>query len=118
MLPAIREVLEELLITFMEIINECLAQKITKKKLASAIHSMTKSKAPGHDGIPMKFFQLLWSTIDPSFHRLLCKAYDKGKIPEGVTKVFISFIPNDGDIKDLNYERPITMLTAGYKVLA
>ena len=102
----------------MEFINKCLAQEITEKKLASAIHSMTKGKASGHDGISTEFLQLLWSTIGPSFHRMLCKWYNKGKIPEGVTKGFISLIPKEGDIKDLNYGRPITILTAGYKVLA
>ena len=49
---------------------------------------------------------------------MLCKGFDEEKQSEGITKGFISFIPNEGDLKDLNYWRPITLLTAGYKVLA
>ena len=116
--PAIQEILEDLPVTFTDAMNETLEQEITVEELASAIRSMAKGKAPGHDGIPIEFFQLLWTTIGPDFYRMLRKGFDEGKLPEGVTKGLISLIPKEGDLKDLNYWRPITLLTAGYKILA
>lgn len=35
-----------------------------------------------------------------------------------MTKCLISFIPKEGDLKDLNYWRPITLLTVMYKIFA
>ena len=57
--PAIQEILEDFPVTFTDAMNETLEQEITVEELASVIRSMAKGKAPGHDGIPIEFFQLL-----------------------------------------------------------
>ena len=102
--PVIREVLEDLSVTFMASMNGSLAQDIIEKGLASAIHLMAKGKTTGHDRIPMEFFQRLWSTSGPDFHRMLCNGFDEEKLFEGLTKGFISLIPKEDDLKDLNLE--------------
>ena len=115
--PVLREVLDDLLVTFMASMNEALSREITEEELAVVIRAMAKGKAPGHDGIPIEFFQLSWSTTGPDFLHMLRKGFEEGFLHEGVTKGLISLIPKEGDLKDLNYWRPITLLTAGYKVL-
>lgn len=77
-----------------------------------------KEKTPGHDGIPIEFFQQCWPTIGEDFLLMIRKGMEKGVLHEGVTKGLISLIPKEGDSKDLNYWRPITLLTVSYKVLA
>lgn len=39
---------------------------------------------------------------------------EEGTFHEGVTKGLISLIPKEGDSKDLNYWRPITLHTTSY----
>ena len=65
---ALRKVFEGFQATFTEEINASLIKEITEKELGSAVRDMAKGKAPGHDGIPIKFFQWLWSTIGQDFH--------------------------------------------------
>ena len=113
-----REVLEDLPPTFTIDMNMLLVKAITEKELLTAIMSMAKGKAPGYDGIPIEFFQKYWPTISKDFLRMIFKSMDEGAFPEGVTKGLISLIPKDGDSKDLNYWRPITLLTASYKNFA
>lgn len=69
----------------------------------SAILSMAKMIAPGHDGLPIKFFQRFWLTIGPGFRQMLTRGMENMVLHEGVTKGLISLIPNNRDIKDLNY---------------
>ena len=52
------------------------------------------------------------------FLQMLRKGMETRTLYEGVTKGLISLIPKDGDSKDLNYWRPITLLMASYKVFA
>ena len=40
------------------------------------------------------------------------------KLHEGVTKGLICLIPKEGDSKDLNFWRPITLLRIIYKIIA
>ena len=46
---------------------EPLMRDITEKELSTVVIDMAKRKAPRHDGIPMNFFQKLWSTIGQDF---------------------------------------------------
>ena len=79
---------------------------------------MAKGKAPRHDEVPIEFFQKCWPTIGMDFLQMLRKGMETRTLYEGVTKGLISLIPKDGDSKDLNYWRPITLLMASYKVFA
>ena len=116
--PVIREVLEDLSVTFTASMNGSLAQDIIEKGLASAIHLMAKGKTTGHDRIPMEFFQRLWSTSGPDFHRMLCNGFDEEKLFEGVTKGFLLALSRRRMTSRTSTWRPITLLTAGYKIHA
>ena len=115
---AINEVLEGLPATFTCDINEALAKDITERELATAVASMSNGKAPGQDGVPIEFFKKMWSTIGADFLHMLVKGYEDGFLHEGVTRGLISLIPKEGDLKDLNYWRPITLLNNSYKIFA
>jgi hypothetical protein len=49
---------------------------------------------------------------------MILQGFEEGTLHEGITKGLISFIPKEGDKADLNYWRPITLLTAAYKIFA
>lgn len=87
--------------------NVALAKDITQKELSAAVSSMAKGKAPGHDGIPIEFFQKMWMTIGNDFHRMLLKGIEEGTLHEGVTRGLISLISKEGDSKDLKNGDPL-----------
>ena len=49
---------------------------------------------------------------------MLLKGFEEGKLHEGVTRGLISLIPKERDATNLNYWRPLTLLTNSYKILA
>ena len=83
---AINEVLEGLPATFTGTMNKALAKDITKRKLSIAVSSIAKGKAPGHDGIPIEFFQRIWLTIENDFHRMLTKGFKDEILQEGIIR--------------------------------
>lgn len=115
----LKESMEGFLATFLGAINDSLAKYIMgRKKLASALTSMVKGKVPGHDEIPIKFFQQLWPTIGHDFHQMIIRNIERGTLHEGVIKGLIGLIPKEGDAKDLNYWRPIILLLIiNYKLI-
>ena len=56
---------------------------------------MAKGKAPGHDEIPVAFFQQLWPTIGKDFYHMISRDIENGNFHEGVTKGLISLIPKE-----------------------
>ena len=66
--------------------NEALSKEITEEELGRAVTSMAKGKAPGHDGIPVKFLKKMWHSIGKDFHLMILNGIRDGKLHEGVTK--------------------------------
>ena len=115
---AVIEVTEGLPVTFTGVMNKTWEQEITKGELCSTTKAMAKGKAPGYDGIPVEFYQKLWPTIGKDFYLMIAKGIEDRKLHDGMTKGLISLIPNEGDNKDLNYWRPITLLPVSYNFFA
>lgn len=79
---------------------------------------MADGKALGHNGIPIEFFRVCWHIVGEEFFAMIAMALDKGEINPRITKGLVILIPKEGDLLDLNYWRPITLLTAIYEDIA
>ena len=98
--------------------NEVVSKEITEEELGAAAKAVAKSKASGHDGIPLDFYQKTWLYVCLDYHAMLLQGFEEGTLYEGITKYLISLIPKEGDKADLNYWRRIILLTATYKIFA
>ena len=85
---AIKKILEDLPRTFTVDMNTSLSEEITEAELSSAVQSMAKGKAPGHDGIPMEFFQKYWATIGGDFYRMVKKNLKLEFLTKGNQRVY------------------------------
>ena len=112
------EVFVEFQATFIEEMNASLTKEITERELGGVVRDMAKGKALDHDGIPIEFFQQLWSTVGQDFLQMVLRSIKRGELHEGVTKGIICLISKEGDSKDLNHWRPITLLPVIYKIFA
>lgn len=76
--------------------NDSLLKDIAERELFTMITFMAKGKTTGHNGIPIEFFQQLWLAVGYDFHRMILGEIESMALYEGVTKGFISIIPNEG----------------------
>lgn len=83
--------------------NEELTKPFAILELFKAIESMANGKAPKHDGIPIEFFKKCWHIVGEEFFDMITKALDRREFHPGMIKGLISFIPKEGDLKDLNH---------------
>lgn len=115
---AMSEVLDGLPVSFTDAMNEKLAKPFTILEFLKEVEGMANGKAPGHDGIPIYFFKECWHIVREGFFEMIIHALDKGEFHQSITKGLVSLIPNERDLKDLNYWRPITLQTIMYKIFA
>ena len=98
--------------------NVSITKSITEKELEAALAAMAKEKVPGHDGIFMEFVKQLWSTLEDDYLKMILQVIQNKTLHVEVTKGHIILISNEGDLQNLNYWRPITLLTSIYKICA
>jgi len=79
---------------------------------------MPKGKAPGHDEIPIEFFQACASEVVPTLLKAYTAMLASGKASNYINKGLITLIPKTGDHSKLRNWRPITLLGSVYKILA
>jgi hypothetical protein len=98
--------------------NERLTRDICLKDITEVIRALPKGKAPGHDDIPMEFFQEFELEIAPMFLHACSAMLRTGATSAFINKGIITLIPKSGDRAKLNNWRLITFLGNIYKILA
>jgi hypothetical protein len=74
---ALAKVIDEVSAIFTNAMNETLGKEITKNELHRAVKSVARGKAPGHDGIPLGFFQNICHTLSKNFHIMIRKIIEE-----------------------------------------
>jgi hypothetical protein len=98
--------------------NERLVKDLSLKDITEAIRALPKGKAPGHDDIPIEFFQEFKAEIAPTLLLAYTTMLRSGTTSTFINKGIITLIPKSGDRAKLNNWRPITLLGSIYKILA
>ena len=79
---------------------------------------MEEDKSPGIDGIPVEFYKTIYDTLENDlleiFNNILFTEKGTTKTMQQAT---IALIPKKGDLKQLKYWRPISLLCNDYKIL-
>lgn len=57
---------------------------LTVGELHKALQGMPSNKAPGPDGFPAEFYKIFWTTLGPTFHKMVLEIKGKGKIPKNM----------------------------------
>jgi hypothetical protein len=98
--------------------NACFIQNLTLEEVFKAIHALPKGKVPGHDGLPIEFFQACANKVAPTLFKVYTAMLDKGEASAFINRGLITLIPKAGDCSKLRNWRPITLLGSAYKILA
>ncbi|KAL3702498.1 hypothetical protein R1sor_020520 [Riccia sorocarpa] len=98
--------------------RETLEKDYTLQELHEAAAELGKNKAPGPDALPVEFFLIFWDTAAPTLLRLAKQGLENSQLPPSFTAGDIVLLPKEGDQTKLQNKRPITLLNAGYKIVA
>lgn len=79
---------------------------------------MPKSKAPGPDGFPVKFFWESWSVVGSDSVQAVREFFQSGRLLKGFNETAISLIPKVVGADKLQLFRPISLCSTIYKVIA
>ena len=93
--------------------------KITSSECAKALETFQLNKAPGNDGIPVKFYKTFWSLISDPFIRCANECFEKGEMSSSQKQAVISLIEKKGkDRSFLENWRPISLVNVDAKIMS
>jgi hypothetical protein len=99
-------------------VNATFTQNLSLEEVHKAIQALPKGKVPGHDGIPIEFFQAYASEVAPVLLKVYTAMLAFGEASAYINMGLITLIPKTGDRSKFRNWRLITLLGCVYKILA
>jgi len=65
-------------------------------ELNESLQHMHCNKAPGPDGFPAEFYKEFWSTLAPTFYRMILKIEENNVLPPNLNSANISLLLTPG----------------------
>lgn len=98
---------------------QILESAVTKSEIAKAIKTLKPQKTPGIAGIPAEFYQVFWTKLGDFLFEMYQEIIQEEQLSYSATEGIISLIDKpDKDPLILPNWRPLSLLTADYKILA
>lgn len=91
---------------------------ITLEELTRAVNSSASGKAPGLDGIPVEFYKSFWKDMGPHLLQVFKAELEEDSISLSQRNGVISLLYKKGDRRDMGNWRPVSLLTADFKLLS
>ena len=95
-----------------------LNEPISQREVSKAIKMCRRGAAPGIDGIPIEFYKSFSKELAPLMANVYNEMILQGRMPDSVATAVVVLFYKKNDKKDLKNYRPISLLTAEYKILA
>ena len=89
----------------------------TKEEMKKVVKMMKKGKATGIDGIPMEFYQKFDFAVD-WLHEIYGEMKTKRQMTETMRTSVIKLLFKKKDKRRIENYRPLSLLTADYKIIA
>ena len=112
------EILNGLVPTVTEEMNNSLKKPYTAEEVLKALHHMAPLTAPGPDGMSPIFYKSFWHIVGIDVTEVVLTALNFGTIPDSINSTFIALIPKIKDPKKVSDFRPISLCNVVYKLIA
>jgi hypothetical protein len=97
--------------------NDILASIFTEQEVKATIFQMEHNKAPGSDGFPVEFYQVLWEIIKMDLMDLFHE-FHKGDLPLfSLNFGIITLLPKEKEAKQIQQFKPICLLNESFKIV-
>jgi exonuclease III len=97
--------------------KEELDKKLTMEEMKKTTNMMKKGKSTGIDGIPAEFYQK-FEFVTEWLYELFGEMIERGEMTETMKMAIVKILFKKADKKRIENYRPISLLTADYKILA
>ena len=94
----------------------CCEGLLTFEECFSALSGMARSKTPGSDGFPMRFYLRFWSSLGADLVRVLNVACETGQLSTSQRRGLIIVLYKKNDRLETKNWRPISLLNVDYKI--
>ncbi|XP_035843871.1 uncharacterized protein LOC110927588 [Helianthus annuus] len=98
--------------------KEFLIEPFTVNEIKETVNDCGDDKAPGPDGLNMRFIKKFWGLFELDFVNVLNEFFEKGSISIGCGSSFITLVPKDKDPVELNNYRLINLIGIISKVIS
>ncbi|KAG0623633.1 hypothetical protein M758_3G189600 [Ceratodon purpureus] len=99
-------------------INETLTSPIRMEEVLTALKEMPTDNAPGFDSVPKELIQELWDNIGDDMLEFINDSLNAGTLHSSFKYGLTSLIPKEGPLSAIRNYRPISVLSAVYKLIA
>ncbi|KAF3784888.1 Transposon TX1 uncharacterized protein [Nymphaea thermarum] len=98
--------------------NASLLEPATYAEVQEVVMSLDKDSAPGLDGFPNSFYQIMWEEIGQDIWRVVDNFFKTRKLVCSLNKTYLMLIPKKRRARRIEDYRPIALCNSLYKVIA
>jgi hypothetical protein len=91
---------------------------VTEEELWHALKAGKKNKAPGEDGVPTDFYQVMWTSVKQYLLRVVNAMHDCTSLPASMTKGIVVGIPKNPNPASPEEYRLLTLLNSDVRIFA
>ena len=90
---------------------------VTEQEILESIHSFSKNKSPGPDGLTAEFYQKFSRELAPLLRKVVEEIFERGEMPNLMNLSYIALLPKEENCRQTKQYRPISLLNTDYKVI-
>ena len=96
-----------------------LNEPITLSEIGQAVRSLSNSKCPSTDGLPIEFYKTFWPKLKDFMYELYMEIIDTKEFHTTAKQGIISLLQKAGcNLLQLKSWRPLTLLNSDYKIFS
>ncbi|CAI5959372.1 unnamed protein product [Closterium sp. NIES-65] len=95
-----------------------LTEPWSEKEVRQMMRELPRGKAPGADELPKELLEDNWDLLGKSVMDFMCNFERTAKLPKSALTAVTILLHKKGERSDLGNYRPITLLSATYKIVA
>lgn len=98
--------------------HDRLEAEYTIEELTDSMEKVKSNSSPGPNGLPMRFFKLLWQDIGPILLEIKNESAVSGQVSKAQRLRNIVLLPKEGDARLLTQKRPISLIDCDTRILS